>query len=106
MPPLPLVCGDLQAAASAGGFWSYIAGVTYHVLLSHPKISSSGIGISVDNYRTTLPLGKGLSSSAAVCVLTARALSLVFGLGLTLRDEMEYAYLGEIETPSACGRMD
>ena len=58
------------------------------------------------NYRTTLPLRKGLSSSAAFCVLIAKAFGLCYGLHLTTRGEMEYAYQGEITTPSRCGRMD
>ena len=33
----------------------------------------SGHGININNYRTTLPVKKGLSSSAAICVLVARA---------------------------------
>jgi hypothetical protein len=41
-----------------------------------------------------------------VCVLTARAFSLLYDLKLTIRGEMEYAYQGEILTPSQCGRMD
>ena len=55
---------------------------------------------------TTLPLKKGLSSSAAICVLTARAFSKLYDLRLTTRGEMEYAYQGELMTPSKCGRLD
>ena len=43
---------------------------------------------------------------AAVCVLPARALNRLYDLRMTPHDEMEYAYLGEITTPSRCGRMD
>merc|ERR1719409_54473 len=63
-------------------------------------------GIELDNYKTTLPMSKGLSSSAALCVLVARAFSAVYDLKLSTRGEMEYAYQGEILTPSKCGRMD
>ena len=55
---------------------------------------------------TDLPIKKGLSSSAAICVLTARAFNRVYDLKLTVRGEMELAYQGEITTPSRCGRMD
>ena len=51
-------------------------------------------------HRTTLPLKKGLSSSAALCVLVARAFNRAYGLGLTTRGEMQYAYEGERMTPS------
>lgn len=52
---------------------------------------------------TTLPLKKGLSSSAALCVLLARAFNRVHGLRLTTRGEMQYAYEGERMTPSQVG---
>lgn len=63
-------------------------------------------GIIIDNYKTTLPLSKGLSSSAAACVLAVRAFSKIFDLDLDVNQEMELAYLGETTTPSKCGRMD
>lgn len=79
----------------------YVAGTAYQVALSH-KVG----GLHIDNYKTTLPLKKGLSSSAAVCVLVARAFNLAYDLKLTMRGEMELAYLGETTGPSLCGRMD
>jgi UTP-glucose-1-phosphate uridylyltransferase len=63
-------------------------------------------GLVIDNYRTDLPIKKGLSSSAAICVLAARAFNRVYDLKMTTRGEMELAYQGEITTPSRCGRMD
>jgi galactokinase len=53
-----------------------------------------------------LPVRKGLSSSAAISVLVARAFASVYGLTLSERDEMELAYAGERRTGSECGRMD
>lgn len=91
----------LLAEAQRGGFWSYIAGTAYRVGLHH-QVG----GLVLNNYRTDLPIRKGLSSSAAICVLTARAFNQVYGLGLSLHEEMELAYLGETTTPSRCGRMD
>lgn len=55
-----------RAEAQKGGFWSYIAGTAYRILVNH-RIG----GLVLDNYRTTLPMGKGLSSSAAICVLVS-----------------------------------
>lgn len=49
---------------------------------------------------------KGLSSSAAVCVLVVQAMNLVYGLHLDTTSIMELAYRGEMLTPSRCGRMD
>ena len=92
---------SLLAEARKGGFFSYVAGVAYQVL-THNTVK----GLVIDNYATDLPVKKGLSSSAAVCVLTARAFNLAYDLKMTVRGEMDYAYRGEITTPSRCGRMD
>jgi len=101
--------GSLLEEARAGGFWCHVAGTAHHMVTTPgwaSKIENSGLGIAIDNYDTNLPVKKGLSSSAAVCVLVARAFSRVFDLGLTVRDEMDAAYRGERTTPSRCGRMD
>lgn len=98
---IPMRADALLQEALAGGFWSYVAGVAYQVLLQH-KVG----GLVLHNHRTDLPLRKGLSSSAAISVLAARAFNRVYGLDLDTRQEMELAYQGEITTPSRCGRMD
>jgi UTP-glucose-1-phosphate uridylyltransferase/mevalonate kinase len=98
---VPMELARLQREAAAGGFFSYAAGVAAYMLDFY------GVGgLEIDNYKTTLPVKKGLSSSAAFCVLVARAFNLAYGLGLTTRAEIEAAYQGEIATPSRCGRMD
>jgi galactokinase len=53
-----------------------------------------------------LPLGKGVASSAAVCILVARAFNSVYQLGLFPHELMDLAYMGERLTGSQCGRMD
>ena len=98
---IPMQSSELLAVAREGGFFSYAAGVAYY-LNQFNQIS----GIEIDNYKTTMPVKKGLSSSAAFCVLVARAFNLVYDLKLNVRGEMEAAYQGEILTPSRCGRMD
>jgi mevalonate kinase len=98
---IPMEPKALLAEAQRGGFWSYMAGVAYQVL-THYHVR----GLVINNYKTDLPVKKGLSSSAAICVLTARAFNRVYDLKLTTRGEMEMAYQGEIVTPSRCGRMD
>jgi UTP-glucose-1-phosphate uridylyltransferase/mevalonate kinase len=98
---IPMELGALYREAQKGEFWSYICGVAYQILtLYHVR------GLVIDNYKTDLPIKKGLSSSAAISVLTARAFNRVYDLKLTTRGEMELAYQGEITTPSRCGRMD
>ena len=91
----------LLAEAQKGGFFSYVAGVAYQIMTNY-RVG----GLNIDNYLTDLPVKKGLSSSAATCVLVARAFNRIYDLKLTVRGEMELAYMGEITTPSRCGRMD
>jgi UTP-glucose-1-phosphate uridylyltransferase len=98
---IPMEPQALLEEAWRGGFWSYIAGVAYQAAIHHCVQ-----GLVIDNHRTDLPIKKGLSSSAAICVLTARAFNRLYDLKLTTRGEMELAYQGEITTPSRCGRMD
>jgi UTP-glucose-1-phosphate uridylyltransferase/mevalonate kinase len=98
---IPMDRDALLSEAEKGGFFSYVAGVAFQVL-THYRVR----GLEIDNYKTDLPVKKGLSSSAAVTVLTARAFNRIYDLKMTIRGEMEYAYLGEITTPSRCGRMD
>ncbi len=98
---IPMEREALLKAAEEGGFYSYAAGVAYQVM-THYRVR----GLEIDNHMTDLPVKKGLSSSAAVCVLVARAFNRLYDLKLTVRGEMELAYLGEITTPSRCGRLD
>ena len=95
---------SLLEEARAGGFWCHVAGTAHHMVSNFPIVGNGGI--TVDNHGTNLPVKKGLSSSAAVCVLVARAFSRVFHLDLTIRQEMDCAYNGERTTPSMCGKMD
>lgn len=91
----------LLKMAQTDSFYSYVAGVAYEALKRY------GVGgISVDNYEMNLPLKKGLSSSAAICVLVARAFNRLYELGLNIEEEMDLAYWGERITPSQCGRLD
>jgi len=104
-------------AALNDAFWGYAAG-TVAILLTEaaevtsqlePQAAAAALetgGISINNFNTTLPVRKGLSSSAAVCVLVVRAFSTIFGWNLSHRVEMELAYRGERLTRSRCGRMD
>ena len=98
---IPMEPKALLAEAQSGSYWSYTAGVAYQIL-THYHVR----GLVIDNYKTDLPIKKGLSSSAAICVLAARAFNRVYDLKMTIRGEMELAYQGEITTPSRCGRMD
>lgn len=97
----PLSVRQLKEVAQEGGFYSYVAGVAAFML----EYYDVG-GVSIDITKMTLPIKKGLSSSAAICVLVARAFNLLYDLQISVRGEMEAAYRGEIMTPSRCGRLD
>ncbi len=98
---IPMEREALKTEAEKGGFFSYAAGVAYQVL-THYRVR----GLKIDNYLTDLPVKKGLSSSAAISVLVARAFNRIYDLKMTTRGEMEYGYMGEVTTPSRCGRLD
>ena len=98
---IPMEPAALLAEAQSGGFASYVAGVAYQISLRY----AVG-GLFIENQFMDLPMRKGLSSSAAACVLAARAFNRLYSLGLSIREEMELAYLGERTTPSRCGRLD
>ncbi len=92
---------DLKEIAEAGGYWSYVAGVAACV-----KEQYNIGGLEIDITDVTIPEKKGLSSSAAICVLVARAFNQLYNLHLNVIGEMNLAYLGEITTPSRCGKLD
>ena len=92
----------LAAARDETEFFRYCAGVA-HVILKQLNISK-GTDIRINTIN--LPLKKGVSSSAAVCILVAKAFDAVYKLNLLPHELMELAYLGERLTGSQCGRMD
>ncbi len=93
---------DLRRTAQSDHFAAYSAGVAYRMVQRYPGLP----GVRIRIHRMDLPLKKGLSSSAAVCVMTARAFNLIYQLGMNVDEEMYFAYLGEQTTGSECGRMD
>ena len=92
----------LSAAEDQGQFFRFCAGV------AHEMHALSGVAGGIDLRITAmdLPLGKGVSSSAAVCILVARAFDAAYGLGLLPSELMDLAYRGERLTGNQCGRMD
>ena len=91
----------LRQVTESAVFDSYAAGTAAVILEKHPNL-----GLRLSILRRTLPMKKGLSSSAAVCVLIARAFNRIHALNLSVEEEMELAYRGELLTGSHCGRMD
>lgn len=91
----------LRNVAREGGFFSYVAGVASYMCEWYRV---GGVELNID--RMTLPMKSGLSSSAAVCVLVARAFNELYDLHLNTLGLMNIAYWGEQRTPSQCGRLD
>lgn len=91
----------LRNVAREGGFFSYVAGVASYM---SEWYKVGGIRLSID--KMTLPMKSGLSSSAAICVLVARAFNELYDLHLNTLGLMNIAYWGEQRTPSQCGRLD
>lgn len=92
----------LLAAKDQDEFFRYCAGVAYEI---KRRCGVTG-GINLQITAMDLPLRKGVSSSAAVCILVAKAFDSVYALNLFPHELMDYAYLGEKLTGSQCGRMD
>ena len=92
---------ELKAVAKSGSFFSYCAGVASYMLEWYHV---GGVKITLKSM--TLPIKSGLSSSAAICVLVARAFNLLYRLNLNTLGEMNIAYVGELRTKSRCGRLD
>ncbi len=91
----------LRQKANEGGYYSYVAGVASYI----SEYYSVG-GIRIHITKQTLPVKSGLSSSAAVCVLAARAFNQIYKLKISTAGEMQIAFYGEQRTPSRCGRLD
>ena len=92
---------ELKRIARSGDFFCYCAGVASYMLEWY-KVG--GVRIKITDM--TLPMKSGLSSSAAICVLVARAFNIIYNLNLNTMGEMNIAYVGELRTSSRCGRLD
>jgi UTP-glucose-1-phosphate uridylyltransferase/mevalonate kinase len=92
---------ELKRVARSGSFFCYCAGVASYMLEWY-KVG----GVRIRITKMTLPMKSGLSSSAAICVLVARAFNLLYNLNLNTLGEMNIAYVGELRTSSRCGRLD
>ena len=91
---------ELKRIAKSGSFFCYCAGVVSYMLEWY-KVG----GVRIRITSMTLPMKSGLSSSAAICVLVARAFNVLYNLNLNTLGEMNIAYLGELRTSSRCGRL-
>jgi len=92
---------NLKEIAKENGYFSYVAGVASY-MKEHYNVG----GLEITITKTTLPMKSGLSSSAAICVLVARAFNQLYGLNMNVIGEMAAGYKGERRTSSRCGRLD
>lgn len=79
----------LLATAQQGGFFSYVAGVASYI---NDNYNVGGVKITI--LKRDLPLKSGLSSSAAICVLVARAFNQLYNLKMNIKGEMQAAFRG------------
>lgn len=92
----------LAAATDEEEFFRYCAGVA-HEMLRREHLPR---GLDIRIVEMELPLKKGVSSSAAVCILVAKAFNRCYGLRMLPHELMDVSYAGERLTGSQCGRMD
>jgi len=97
----PLNVKELKKTTASDSYFAYAAGVASYLCENYHV---SGIKITIK--KMTLPVKSGLSSSAAICVLVARAFNKVYDLKLNTMGEMIVAFKGEQRTKSRCGRLD
>ena len=91
----------LKELAKDSNFFSYVSSVAYYM-----KKNYDVSGINVKVRYMSLPMQKGLSSSASICVLVTKAYNILYNLNLTTTDIMEIAYKAERYALSMCGRLD
>jgi galactokinase len=93
---------SLQNIQPVKGWATYLLGIIFN--LQQKESSISGIDVMIDG---DVPLGAGMSSSAAVCSAFGFALNEIFELGLS---RMELALLGQLTEHNfagvQCGIMD
>lgn len=97
----PMDTALLRAHALEPILFSYTCGVAAYI---RENYHVEGVKITITD--VTLPMKKGLSSSAAICCLVAKAFNELYGLRISTRGIMQIAYRGELLTGSRCGRLD
>ena len=84
---------DLKRVAKSGSFFCYCAGVASYMLEWY-KVG----GVKIRIKKMTLPMKSGLSSSAAICVLVARAFNLLYNLKLPIWESCEQLHVAAVLT--------
>jgi galactokinase len=81
---------DLGTLARTGGWSDYVAGAAAALAARGHRLVGADLAVA-----SRVPIGSGLSSSAALCVAAARALARLAGLALAPRALAEAAHEGE-----------
>ncbi len=97
----PMKLSKLREHAMETQLFSYCCGTAAYI---RENYHVEGIDIEITD--VTLPMKKGLSSSAAICCLVAKAFVELYNLHVSTRGIMQIAYRGELLTGSRCGRLD
>ena len=63
-------------------------------------------GIDINITEMDLPIGVGLSSSSAICVLVVKAFNKLYNLNIEIKKIMDIAYISERNANLKCGKMD
>lgn len=91
----------LEEEAESDSFYSYICGTILYLIRNY-KVQ----GIELEIEKMDLPIKKGLSSSAAICLTIVKAYNELYDLKLNDKQIKEIAYEGEHLAKSQCGRLD
>jgi galactokinase len=86
---------SLQDIQPPKGWANYIMGVTYHIQQKGKEVKGVDVWIDGD-----VPVGGGMSSSAALCSGYGFALNELFGLGFT---RLDLVYIGQITEHTFAG---
>ena len=91
----------LKKEAESNSFFSYMCGTILYLIKNYEVA-----GIEIEIEKMDLPVKKGLSSSAAICMTIAKAYNKLYDLQLKDNEIKNIAYQGEHLAQSQCGKLD
>lgn len=101
-----LICNfndnDIEKNIKNNEFWKYALGIILYLKKNIKKIS----GVEINITDASLPIKRGLASSAAISLLIVKAYNILYNLNLTSDEELDLSYYGELSIGSKCGRLD
>lgn len=91
----------LKKEAENNTFFSYMCGTILYLIRNYEVA-----GLEIEIEKMDLPIQKGLSSSAAICMTIAKAYNQLYHLKLSDQEIKNIAYQGEHLAQSQCGKLD